>query len=64
MRKSIAALISFGIILLVILIFGIEIFDEVWSFPGNIPFIKDLPSENMPLGSIPLMVIILSLRSN
>ncbi len=59
MRKSIAALISFGIILLVILIFGIEIFDEVWSFPGNIPFIKDLPSQDMPLGSIPLMVIIL-----
>ena len=59
MSKSTMGVISFAIILAVLLIFGISFYDAVWSFPGNFKFFKSFPSEDLPLGSIPLMVIML-----
>ncbi len=59
MKKSTAGIIAFGIIFLVLGIWGIPFYEAVWSFPGNIDFIKNLPSKELPLGSIPLMVIAL-----
>jgi AGCS family alanine or glycine:cation symporter len=59
MNKSIVALITFAIILIIMLIWGISVFDYVWSFPSDIDFIKDFPSIELPLGSIPIMVLIL-----
>jgi len=59
MKKSTAAIIAFSIILVIILVFGFSIFDVVWSFPGNFDFIRNFPYEDLPLGSIPLMVIAL-----
>jgi AGCS family alanine or glycine:cation symporter len=44
----------------VIIIFaGFSVFDIVWSFPGNIDFIKNFPFPYIPLGSIPFMVVAL-----
>ncbi len=59
MNKSIAAIITFFIILVIVIIGGTSAFDIVWSFPGNFDFIKNFPSEDIPLGSIPLMIIAL-----
>ena len=59
MNKSIAAIITFVIILIIIIIGGVPIFDTVWSFPGNFDFIKNLPSEDIPIGAIPLMIVAL-----
>ncbi len=59
MKKSIAAIITFTIIFLIILIGGVPIFDTVWSFPGNFDIIKNFPSEELPIGSIPLMILAL-----
>ena len=59
MKKSIAALITYSIMIVIILLWGLSFFEAVWSFPGNFDFIGNFPSEDMPLGSIPLMVIAL-----
>lgn len=59
MKRSTIAIIYFSLILVVIIIAGFSFFDTVWSFPGNFDFIKNLPSAETPLGSIPLMIIIL-----
>jgi len=59
MKKSIAGLIMLLIIFTVLIIGGVPFFETVWSFPGNFDFIKNFPSEEMPLGSIPLMIIAL-----
>jgi AGCS family alanine or glycine:cation symporter len=59
MKRSTIAIIYFSLILIVILIAGFSFFDTVWSFPGNFDFIKNLPSAETPLGSIPLMIIVL-----
>jgi len=59
MRKSTGAFITFGIILIILLVWGVGFFEKVWIFPGNIDFIKNLPSKNLPLGSIPFMVLAL-----
>ena len=59
MNKSIAAIITFVIILIIIIIGGVPVFDTVWSFPGNFDFIKNLPSVDIPIGSIPLMIVAL-----
>ena len=59
MKKSIAAIITYSIMIVIILIWGLSFFEAVWSFPGNFDFIGKFPSEDMPLGSIPLMVIAL-----
>ena len=59
MKKSIAGLITFGIIIIVLIIGGVDFFESVWSFPGNFEIFKSFPNENLPLGLIPLMVIAL-----
>lgn len=59
MSKTTLGLISFAIILGVLLIFGISFYDAVWTFPGNFDFFKSFPSNDLPLGSVPLMVIML-----
>ncbi len=59
MTKSKAGLIAFSIILLILLIWGIDPFNAVWSFPGNFDWVKNFPSEKLPLGAIPLMIIAL-----
>ena len=59
MTKPIAGIITYTIIFLVLIFFGITFYDAVWSFPGNFDFIKDLPTKDLPIGTIPFMVIIL-----
>ncbi len=59
MSKSKLGIITFAIIFLVLLFFGMSFYDAVWSFPGNFDFFKNFPSKNLPLGSVPLMVIML-----
>ena len=59
MKKSTAGLIAIAIIFLIILIGGVPIFETVWSFPGNFDFIRDFPSKDVPIGSIPIMIIAL-----
>lgn len=59
MKKSIAALITFGIIFILVMMWGVSLFETVWSFPGNFESIGNFPSEDVPLGSIPFMVIAL-----
>ena len=59
MKKSIAGIITLLIIFVVLLIGGVPFFDTVWSFPGNFEFIKNIPTAEIPLGSIPLMIIAL-----
>jgi AGCS family alanine or glycine:cation symporter len=59
MNKTIFAIITFSIILLIVIFGGVPVFEYVWSFPGNFDFIKNIPSEDIPLGSIPLMIIAL-----
>lgn len=59
MNRATAGLIAFGIIATILIILGIGPFEAVWSFPGNFDFIKNFPSEDLPLGAIPLMVLVL-----
>ena len=59
MKKSTAGILTFGIILIILIIGGVAFFESVWSFPGNFEFFQNLPSEDLPLGLIPLMVIAL-----
>jgi AGCS family alanine or glycine:cation symporter len=59
MRKPIAGVITYLIILLILIFLGINFFEAVWSFPGNFDFIKNLPTKDLPIGSIPFMVVIL-----
>lgn len=59
MKNRTAGIIAFGIIGLILIIGGIPFFDSVWSFPGNFEFFKEFPNKELPLGSIPLMVILL-----
>ncbi|MBL7047198.1 MAG: alanine:cation symporter family protein [Candidatus Marinimicrobia bacterium] len=59
MSRLKAGLTAFGIIFLIIIIWGIAPFEAVWSFPGNFDFIKNLPSSDLPIGAIPLMIIAL-----
>ena len=59
MKKSTSAIITFGIIFLILFIWGVPFFEDVWSFPGNFEIIKNFPSKDFPLGSIPLMVVAL-----
>jgi len=59
MKKSTAGILAFCIIVIVLIIGGVHFFESVWSFPGNFEFFKNLPSEDLPLGLIPLMVIAL-----
>jgi AGCS family alanine or glycine:cation symporter len=59
MKKSTAGLITLGIIFLIFIFGGQDFFNIVWSFPGNIESIKNFPSKDVPLGSIPLMLALL-----
>lgn len=59
MKKSTAGLLAFAIIIVVLIVGGIEFFDSVWSFPGNFEFFKTFPTADLPLGVIPLMIIVL-----
>jgi alanine or glycine:cation symporter, AGCS family len=59
MKKSTAGLIFFSIIIMVLVIGGVTFFESVWSFPGNFEFFQRFPSADLPLGSIPFMVIVL-----
>ncbi|MFQ6605313.1 MAG: alanine/glycine:cation symporter family protein [Fidelibacterota bacterium] len=59
MKKAMAGITAFVMILLVLIIWGIEPFEAVWSFPGNFDWFRNLPSEDLPLGAIPLMIIVL-----
>lgn len=59
MKRSIAGLISFGIIISVLIIGGVDFFESVWTFPGNFDILKNFPSKEYPIGIIPLMVIAL-----
>ncbi len=59
MSKSSAGILAYILIFLVLAIGGISFFDAVWTFPGNFEFFKSFPSENIPLASIPLLIIVL-----
>lgn len=59
MKRSVAGLISFGIIISVLIIGGVGFFESVWTFPGNFEIMKNFPSKEYPIGIIPLMVIAL-----
>ncbi len=59
MKKSTAGVIAFSIIFLILVIFGGSFFDAVWTFPGNFNFFKTFPTEKLPLGSIPIMILAL-----
>lgn len=59
MKRSIAGLVTFLVIITVLIIGGVAFFESVWSFPGNLDFIKNFPSSEYPIGSIPFMVIAL-----
>lgn len=59
MNRSKAGLLTFLIIIFVLIIGGVSFFESVWIFPGNLDFIKNFPSPEFPIGSIPFMVIAL-----
>jgi alanine or glycine:cation symporter, AGCS family len=59
MKRSTAGIIVFLTIVTIIIIGGVSFFDTVWSFPGNFDFLKNFPSKEYPIGSIPFMVIAL-----
>lgn len=59
LQKSTLGIIGFSIIFALLIIGGVSVFEAVWSFPGNFDIIKNLPSEDIPIGSIPFMVILL-----
>jgi AGCS family alanine or glycine:cation symporter len=59
MKRWSLAIVVFGIIAVILAIWGVPFFEKVWVFPGNFDFFKSFPSEEIPLGSIPLMVIAL-----
>jgi len=59
MKRTSAGIIGFIIILSLLIIGGVTFFESVWSFPGNFDFIKNFPSKDFPIGSIPFMIIAL-----
>lgn len=59
MKKSHAGLLALTLIFILFIFGGKSFFDTVWIFPGNIESIKDFPSKEMPLGSIPLILLLL-----
>jgi len=59
MKKSTAGIVSFAIIIVILIIGGVAFFESVWTFPGNFDFIKNLPTHDFPLGSIPFMIVVL-----
>ncbi|MCZ7604422.1 MAG: alanine:cation symporter family protein [Melioribacteraceae bacterium] len=59
MKKSLAALVTYSIIFVILILWGVSFFETVWVFPGNFESIGNFPSKDIPIGSIPFMVIAL-----
>jgi alanine or glycine:cation symporter, AGCS family len=59
MKRSTAGVLAFSLIIIILVIGGVSFFESVWSFPGNFDFMKNFPSPEYPVGSIPFMVIAL-----
>jgi len=59
MKKSTAALVTYAVIFLLVLMWGVSLFETVWVFPVNFDIIGNFPSKDVPIGSIPFMVIAL-----
>jgi AGCS family alanine or glycine:cation symporter len=59
MKRSTAGVLAFSLIIIILIIGGVSFFESVWSFPGNLEFIKNFPSPEYPIGSIPFMVLAL-----
>ena len=59
MKKSTAGLLTLAIIFIIILFGGVPFFELVWSFPGNFESIKNFPSKEVPIGSIPFLLVFL-----
>ncbi|MBM4171385.1 MAG: alanine:cation symporter family protein [Ignavibacteria bacterium] len=59
MKKSTAGIITLVIIFTILIIGGLPFFESVWSFPGNFELLKNFPSKETPIGSIPLMLVLL-----
>jgi len=59
MSRAVAGLIFFSIIIVILIVGGIAFYESVWAFPGNFKFFANLPTADLPIGSIPLMVIAL-----
>ncbi|GJQ63531.1 MAG: transporter [Melioribacteraceae bacterium] len=59
MKRSSAGILTYSVLFILLLIFGISFFEAIWSFPGNFDFFANFPSEDLPLGSIPIMIIVL-----
>ncbi len=59
MKRSTAGIITFFLIITILIIGGVTFFESVWTFPGNLDFVKNFPSSQYPIGSIPFMVIAL-----
>lgn len=59
MKRSIGAIITYSLIGIILLFWGVSFFEKIWVFPGNFEWISTFPSKDLPLGSIPFMVIAL-----
>ncbi len=59
MNRKYGAIAVFTLIFVILLIFGVDFFEAVWSFPGNFELVKNFPSEEFPITSIPLMIFFL-----
>jgi AGCS family alanine or glycine:cation symporter len=59
MKKSHAGLLALSVIFLFFIFGGKPFFDTVWTFPGNFDSIKNFPSIDIPLGSVPLILLLL-----
>lgn len=59
MNRKYGAISVYLVIFAILLIWGVEFFEAVWTFPGNFNIIGQFPSEDIPIGSIPLMIIAL-----
>lgn len=59
MNRSKAGILTFLIIIFVLIAGGVSLFESVWVFPGNLDFLKNFPSPEFPISSIPFMVIAL-----
>jgi len=47
MKKSVAAIVTFSIIVVVLIIGGVPSFETVWSFPGNFELFKNFSKNHL-----------------
>lgn len=59
MKRTYGAVLVYSIIFVILFIWGVDFFEAVWSFPGNFEIIRNFPSKDFPIGSFPLMIIVL-----